>query len=136
MSETKASGTGARPLSPHLQVWRWHITMLGSILHRATGMALYVGALIAAGWAAALASGPNSYECYRGLLGSPLGKLVLIGLTFSAFYHLASGIRHLFWDSGVGFTPRVANATGAATIAFGFVATLAVWTFAFLTGAA
>jgi succinate dehydrogenase / fumarate reductase, cytochrome b subunit len=136
MSEAKAGGIGARPMSPHVQVWRWHITMLGSILHRATGVALYAGALIAAGWAVSLASGPQAYDAYRGLLGSPLGKLVLIGLTFSAFYHLANGVRHLVWDAGVGFTPRIANASGAATLAFGAVATLAVWAFAFLSGAA
>jgi len=135
MSEAKANGAGSRPLSPFM-IWRWHITMLGSILHRATGVALYGGALIAAGWAASLASGPQAYEAYRSLLGSPLGKLVLIALTFSAFYHLANGIRHLFWDARIGFTPRIANASGAATIAFGVVATLAVWIFAFMTGAA
>jgi succinate dehydrogenase / fumarate reductase cytochrome b subunit len=117
-------------------IWRWHLTMLGSILHRATGVALYGGALIAAGWAVSLASGPQAFEAYRGVLGSPLGKLVLIALTFSAFYHLANGVRHLVWDAGVGFTPRIANASGAATIAFGVVATAAIWTFALVTGAA
>lgn len=135
MSEAKASGADTRPLSPFL-IWRWHITMLGSILHRATGVALYGGALIAAGWAVALASGPQAFEAYRCVVGSPLGKLVLVGLTFSAFYHLANGVRHLVWDAGVGFTPRIANASGAATIAFGVVATAAIWTFALVTGAA
>jgi len=135
MSEAKASGADARPLSPFM-IWRWHLTMLGSILHRATGVALYGGALIAAGWAVSLASGPQAFEAYRGVLGSPLGKLVLIALTFSAFYHLANGVRHLVWDAGVGFTPRIANASGAATIAFGVVATAAIWTFALVTGAA
>jgi succinate dehydrogenase / fumarate reductase cytochrome b subunit len=110
--------------------------MLGSILHRATGVGLYAGALIAAGWAASLAAGPEAYQAYCGLLGSPLGKLVLIGLTLSAFFHMANGVRHLFWDSGFGFAPRTADATGAAVIAFAVVATAALWTYVFLTGAA
>jgi succinate dehydrogenase / fumarate reductase cytochrome b subunit len=137
MSETKA-GAGPlapRPLSPHMQVWRWHITMLGSILHRATGVALYVGAVIIAGWAAALAGGPESYGAYMGLLGCPLGKLVLVGLTLAVFYHLASGVRHLAWDIGLGFTPRTADMTSAAVIAFAVAATAAVWVIAALTGA-
>ncbi len=136
MSGARANGAGDRPLSPHLQVWRWHVTMLGSILHRASGMALYAGALIAAGWATSLASGPRAFDAYRGLLGSPLGKLVLIGLTFSAFFHLANGVRHLFWDGGVGFSPRIASASAAGAIAFGAAATAAVWAVALMSGAA
>ena len=135
MSEAKANGSGARPLSPFM-IWRWHLTMLVSIMHRATGVALYGGALIAAGWVACLAAGPGPFDVYRGLLGSPLGILVLIGLTFSAFFHLANGVRHLFWDGGVGFNPRVANASAMGVLAFGVVATAAVWTIAFLSGAA
>ena len=68
-----------RPMSPHLQVWRWHITMATSILHRATGVGLYVGILIATGWAMSLAAGPTAFDAYMALLGSPLGKLVLFG---------------------------------------------------------
>jgi succinate dehydrogenase / fumarate reductase cytochrome b subunit len=136
MSEAKANGAGARPLSPHVQVWRWHLTALASIMHRGTGIVLYVGALIAAGWAVCLAAGPQTFEAYRHLLGSPLGVPVMVGLTFSAFYHLANGVRHLFWDSGVGFDPRLATATAAGAIAFAIVATAAVWAVACLTGGA
>jgi succinate dehydrogenase / fumarate reductase cytochrome b subunit len=128
-------GSAARPLSPHLQVWRWHVTMLCSILHRATGIALYVGALILAGWAMSLAAGPDAYAHYRALLGSPLGRLVLFGLTVSIFYHLASGIRHLVMDAGHGFHPRVADLTGVAAMAFGVVASAAVWAIAGMMGA-
>ncbi|MFY8141573.1 MAG: succinate dehydrogenase, cytochrome b556 subunit, partial [Caulobacter sp.] len=79
---TEASpGVRERPLSPHLQVWRWHVTMAGSILHRGSLIALYVGALILVGWLLSLASGPDAWATYMGLLGSPLGKLVLLGLT-------------------------------------------------------
>ena len=140
MSEAKAAAgarkPAARPMSPHLQVWRWHITMLTSILHRATGVALYVGVLIIAGWALALASGPLAYDRYRLCLGSPLGKLVLFGLTFAVFYHLANGVRHLAWDVGKGFEPKTADMTGAAAIAFAVAATVAVWAVALMTGAA
>jgi succinate dehydrogenase / fumarate reductase cytochrome b subunit len=137
MSKSKA-GAGAvalrpRPLSPYMN-WRWHLTMFGSILHRATGFALYVGAVLLAGWAAALAAGQETYGKYMGLLGSIPGKLVLIGFTFAAFYHLANGVRHLAWDSGLGFSPRTATTTGAAVIAFAFAATLIVWILAFMTG--
>ena len=128
-------GQAARPLSPHVQVWRWHITMACSILHRATGIALYVGALILAGWAMSLASGPQAYDAYKALLGSLLGKLVLFGLTVSIFYHLASGVRHLIWDTGHGFKPQFAEMMSAAAIAFGLVASLAVWAIAGLMGA-
>lgn len=137
MTEVKAGTpvTRERPRAPHVQVWRWHITMATSILHRATGVALYVGALILAGWAAALAAGPGPYSTYKHLLGSPLGKLVLFGLTFSIFYHMANGVRHLVWDAGEGFAPKTADMSAAAVIAFGAAATVAVWAIAAFTGA-
>jgi succinate dehydrogenase / fumarate reductase cytochrome b subunit len=125
----------ARPLSPHLSVWRWHITMATSILHRATGVALYVGALIAAGWAIALARGPETYADYKGLLGSPLGKLVMFGLTVSFFYHLANGVRHLIWDTGAGLQIKSANFSAVVAFAFTAAASIAVWVIAAMTGA-
>ncbi|WP_395673092.1 succinate dehydrogenase, cytochrome b556 subunit [Phenylobacterium sp.] len=124
-----------RPMSPHLSVWRWHITMLTSILHRATGVALYVGALIGAAWAVSLASGPEAYSTFQGLLGSPLGLVVMFGLTWSVFYHLANGIRHVVWDLGHGLDVKSANASAVLVIAFACAATLAVWAIAFMTGA-
>ena len=116
-----------RPLSPHMSIWRWHITMASSILHRATGVALYAGALILAGWALALASGPVGYDRYVELLASPLGRLVLFGLTVSIFYHLANGVRHLFWDAGEGFEPKTASMTAAAAMTFSVVISVFVW---------
>ena len=123
------------PTSPHLSVWRWHITMATSIFHRATGVALYVGALIAAGWAIALAQGPETYTRFKALLGSLPGKVVMFGLTVSIFYHLAAGLRHLVWDSGAGFEPRFANMTAVGAFAFAFVAAIVVWAIAIQTGA-
>lgn len=134
MSDAKAQPRGPqdRPMSPHLQVWRWHVTMATSILHRATGMALYVGALVVAGWFIALAAGPEAFDGYRALLGSPIGYLVLFGLSFSLLYHLANGIRHLVWDTGRGLEPKTADMTGWAAIVFAIVATVLIWVIAFL----
>jgi succinate dehydrogenase / fumarate reductase cytochrome b subunit len=123
-----------RPLSPYM-LWRWHLTMFTSIAHRATGAALYGGALILAGWAMALAAGPDAYATYQGLLGSPLGKLVMFGLTVSVFYHLANGIRHLVWDAGRGLDIKTANMTAVVAIAFAVAASLAVWLIALMAGA-
>ncbi len=134
MSQVRADAKGAdsgggreRPLSPHLQVWRWHITMAASIATRVSGIALYVGLLIVVGLALALALGPDAYSTYAGLLGSPLGLLVLFGLTVAIFYHLAAGIRHLVWDSGKGFLPKTANASAWFAFGFGLVASLLLW---------
>ena len=133
-SASAARTPDERPLSPHVQVWRWHITMAGSIMHRISGMALYVGAFIIAGWAVALAYGRDAYEDYVGLLGSPLGLLVLLGLTAAAWYHLANGIRHLVWDTGRGLNPKLADMTGLAVIAFTVAATAATWFAAYSAG--
>ncbi|PVM84364.1 succinate dehydrogenase, cytochrome b556 subunit [Caulobacter endophyticus] len=134
MTET-SRGLPERPLSPHLQVWRWHITMACSILHRASLFALYVGVLLLAGWALALASGPEHYACYTGVLGSLLGKLVLFGITVAVFYNVAYIVRQSFWDLGKGFNPKTADATGLAVIAFAIVAAVVTWIIAFATGA-
>jgi succinate dehydrogenase / fumarate reductase cytochrome b subunit len=127
---TATPGVRARPLSPHVQVWRWHVTMAASILTRATGAALYGGAILLMGWALALASGPAAYEGYTGLLGSIPGKIVLFAITLSAFYHLFAGLRHLAWDGGQGFTPVVANRSAWAAILGAAVASVAVWVIA------
>lgn len=122
-------------MSPHLQVWRWHVTMACSILHRGSIFALYLGAILLAGWAVALASGPDHYACYTEVLGSPLGKLVLFGITVMLFFNLAYNVRQAFWDMGYGFLPKTADMTGVIAIAFGVVAAIVVWVIAGLTGA-
>jgi succinate dehydrogenase / fumarate reductase cytochrome b subunit len=127
-----SGGGRAKPLSPHLQIWRWHVTMAASIATRASGVALYVGVLIVAGLATALAAGPDAYAVCVGLLDSPLGLIVLFGLTVSIFYHLAAGLRHLVFDSGKGFLPATANATAWAAFAFAAVASVLVWAGYFL----
>ncbi len=101
-----------RPLSPHLQVYRWRITMALSIFHRATGLAMSFGLLLLALWLMTAATGPESYTRLRELLVSPLGWIVLGGLTFSFFLHLCNGVRHLFWDAGLGFEKSQYTASG------------------------
>ncbi|HLZ84179.1 MAG TPA: succinate dehydrogenase, cytochrome b556 subunit [Caulobacteraceae bacterium] len=127
-------GARPRPLSPHVMHWRWHITMAASILTRVTGVGSYIGLLLVAGWALALASGEEAYETFTGLLGSIPGQVVLFGFTVSVFYHLAAGVRHLAWDLGMGYEKSAANASAWAAILFAIVASLAVWAL-FLLGA-
>jgi succinate dehydrogenase / fumarate reductase cytochrome b subunit len=110
--------------------------MAASILTRATGVALYGGLLIVALGAVALASGPDAYASFVGLLGSWFGRLALFTITVSIFYHLGAGIRHLVWDFGKGFEPKTANLTAVACMAFGLAAAIAVWLLAVMTGGA
>ena len=133
-STSPARTPANRPLSPHVQVWRWHITMWGSILHRMSGVALYFGAFIAAAWVLALASGPEWYGRVMSWLAHPLGRLVLLGLTVAYFYHLGNGVRHLTWDAGKGINPRLADMTGLAAMLFAVAATAVVWFVAYRVG--
>ena len=126
----------ARPLSPHLQVWRWHVTMAASIATRVAGIALFVGALIGTYVLVSLAIGPDAYATATAVTGSILGKLVLFGITAALFYYMASGVRHFVWDSGAGFQPGVASRSAWFCFIFGAVGAVVVWTVAFLTGAA
>lgn len=128
-------GPADRPMSPHLQVWRWHVTMLTSILHRVTGVGLYLGGLIVAAWAISLAAGPEVYDLFKAVMGSFLGKFVLFGMTLSLFYHLGNGIRHLIWDAGHGLDIKSATASAYAVFGFTVAATLAVWAIAAMIGA-
>jgi succinate dehydrogenase / fumarate reductase cytochrome b subunit len=126
---------GVRPLSPHVQVWRWHPTMVASILTRISAVALYLAAFVAAGWAWSLASGREAYARYMDLLGSPVGVLLLLGFTGAFFYHFAGGVRHLVFDAGKGLNPKLADMTAIAAIVFAVAATAVVFGVAYLTGA-
>lgn len=121
-------------MSPHLQVWRWHVTMLTSILHRVTGVGLYLGGLIVAWWAIALAGGPETYAAYLGIMGSWFGKLVLLGMSASVFFHLGNGVRHIIWDFGHGLSKEDASASSFAVLGFAIAATGAIWAIAFMMG--
>jgi succinate dehydrogenase / fumarate reductase cytochrome b subunit len=117
----------ARPLSPHLQVYKWQITMVLSICHRATGVALSVGTLLLVWWLVALAMGPQAFAAAQGFIGSWLGKLMLLGWTFSLFFHLANGIRHLFWDAGYGFEIKTTTVSGWVVVVASVALTVVAW---------
>jgi succinate dehydrogenase / fumarate reductase cytochrome b subunit len=133
-------GLRPRPVSPNIQldggIWRWHITMAASIFHRASGMALYLGALLVMAWALSLAAGPDAYGAFSALAGGIIGRIVLIGLTLAVFYHLGNGIRHLVWDAGYGFKPQTATNSAWLVILAAIVATAAFWGLIMFTGAA
>ena len=116
-----------RPLSPHLTIYRWQISSVLSILHRLTGFALTVGTLVLAWflWSAAYSQG--CYDCLVKFLTHPLGIFFLAGWSFAFYYHLANGIRHLFWDIGLGFTLPVMNRSGITVVIFSLAATAATW---------
>ncbi len=117
----------SRPLSPHLQVYRWQLTSVLSILHRATGIALAIGALYLATWVIYAAAPPGAYALFQGFNTSILGRILLGGWLFSLFYHLANGIRHLFWDAGYGFDLKDAYRSGWTVVIVSLLATAAAW---------
>lgn len=121
---------GDRPLSPHLDIYRWEISNSLSILHRMTGVMLSVGALLLVGWLVAVVSGEDIYSSLYARLSSFPGRLVLFGWTFCFFYHLGNGIRHLFWDVGYGFEKQRARITGWIVVTFSVLMTLAFWGYA------
>jgi succinate dehydrogenase / fumarate reductase cytochrome b subunit len=131
---SKSTATRQRPLSPHLTVYRWPITMTMSILHRITGGALYVGTLLVAWWLIAAATSESHFEFVNWLLTSWLGLLVLFGYTWAMFAHLLGGIRHLIWDTGAGLEKHTASQLGWATLFGSVLLTLAVWAAYFLVG--
>lgn len=116
-----------RPLSPHLQIYRWYLTMALSILHRASGLVLATGLLLLTWWLTALARGPEAFATVRAAIDNPLGGLVLFGFTLATFYHMANGVRHLLWDLGYGLEKDEAYRSGLVVLAFTGFATLLVW---------
>jgi len=117
----------SRPLSPHLQVYRPQITSVLSIGHRFTGLVLSVGTLLLVWWLVALARGPEAFASAQALVGSWFGRLLLLGWTFSLFYHLANGIRHLFWDAGYGFEIKTTTVSGWVMVAASVALTAIAW---------
>lgn len=126
--------TRQRPLSPHLQVYRWQIQMATSIVHRATGIILAVGALLIAAALLALASGPEAWDCVRGLAGSWFGLAVLFGWTWAFAYHLLNGIRHLVQDAGFGYSISAFVLNGWLSVIGSLLLTGAIWGFIFSRG--
>ena len=110
--------------------------MLLSILHRATGIALAVGALMMVCWLLAVASGPEAFAAVQAFLATWIGRLLLFGWTWSLLYHLANGVRHLFWDTGLGLELPAAQASGYAVAILSAVATVVVWVAAYIAAGA
>ena len=117
-----------RPLSPHLQVWRFHATMAASITHRITGVGLYGGTLLIAAWLIALASGPKTYAMVEDIAFSIPGQILLFLWAVAVLYHFANGIRHLLWDGpGLGFSPKVASQVSLFNYGFAVVGAVALF---------
>ena len=119
--------TRSRPLSPHLQVYQPQWTSVLSIMHRLTGVALTIGTLLLVYWVVAAAAGEQTYETARDLIGSFFGRVCLFGWSVALFYHLCNGIRHLFWDAGLGFELSTAYRSGMAVLAGTVALTLVSW---------
>ena len=118
----------SRPLSPHLQIYRWTITMAMSIFHRATGIANYAGMVLLVAWLGAAASGQEALNVVNGIYGSWFGQLVLFGFTWSLIHHMLGGIRHFIWDFIIGMEPGQREALAWANLIASIVLTLVVWT--------
>ena len=127
-----ANVTQNRPLSPHLQVYKLIPTMLMSIVHRITGGALYFGTLLVAWWLIAAATGQAYYEWVNWILGSIVGKLVLLGYTWTLLHHMVGGFRHFVWDLGYGFDKEVSTRMAQASIIISLCLTVLVWVIGFL----
>jgi succinate dehydrogenase / fumarate reductase, cytochrome b subunit len=119
--------TDNRPLSPHLQVYRPQLTSVMSISHRISGILLSLGMVVVVLWVLALASGPEAFERINSLLATPFGLIAMLVWTFSLFYHLLNGIRHLLWDAGWLLDLRGAYASGWIVLVASVVMTAVVW---------
>ncbi len=122
-----------RPVSPHIGIYRWPITMVASILNRATGIALSVGSLLLVWWLVAAASGPQAFAQVQGFVASPLGLLMLLGWTASLFYHFFGGIRHLVWDAGRGLEKTDLNWVTWVILGLTLASTVLVWVAGYLS---
>jgi succinate dehydrogenase / fumarate reductase, cytochrome b subunit len=125
------SGSKERPLSPHLQIYKWPITMGTSIIHRVTGVGLTLGTVLLGWWLIAAALGPEAYDQFQALAGHWFGRFVLFGFTLSLVYHALNGVRHLFWDMGYGFKVTTANMTGLLAYGMTIVLTFVIWAAAY-----
>ena len=120
------------PLSPHLTIYRWPITMAASIVHRATGLLLAAGTVLLAWWLIAAANGPDAYNAFVGFAEGGFGRLVLFGVVWSLAFHLLNGIRHLAWDLGYGYALSTARISAALVFGLSLLIALGVFTLAYI----
>ena len=135
MAEAKnrtVSPEAGRPLSPHLQIYRPMLTMMMSIMHRITGMALYAGTLLLAWWLIAASTDARAFDTANSVLTSILGQIVLLGFTWALFHHLFGGIRHFIWDTGRGMDHPEREYLAQATLIGGLALTVVVWVVAYM----
>lgn len=116
-----------RPLSPHLSIYRWPITMTVSILHRVTGVLMSSGLIVFAWWLTSIALGTARFASFMAVMSSLPGRLFLVTVSFAFFLHLANGVRHLVWDFGHGFEKRQADASAWFVLVLAAVLTTAFW---------
>ena len=117
------------PLSPHLQIYRWHISSLLSITHRISGVINLIALILIFFWILVLSLGESNYELFLLIINSFFGKFILIGFTWSMCFHLLSGIRHLVWDLGYGYEIKTANISGIIVIISSLAVTIIFWLF-------
>lgn len=132
-ANAKQGSQAARPLSPHLSIYRMPISMVMSIVHRMTGAALYVGTLLAVWVLVAAASGPDYFAYVTGLLGTWPGLIVLFGYTWALLHHLVGGIRHFIWDTGHGYELATVDLLSWGTIAVSAALTILIWGYVLLS---
>ncbi len=126
--------TDNRPLSPHLGIYRHQLTSVLSILHRITGIALSLSAMVMIYWLAALATGMEPFARFQHVLGSLPGQFFLLGAMFSFFFHLCNGVRHLFWDMGKGLEIERTYLTGWIAVFVSLLITAAFFLYALSGG--
>jgi succinate dehydrogenase / fumarate reductase cytochrome b subunit len=122
-----AKAPAQRPLSPHLQIYRPMLSMMMSIAHRITGMALYFGTLLLAWWLLAAATGQNAYDAFQAFATSWIGRLILFGYTWALIHHALGGIRHFIWDLGYGFGPEEREWLVRANLIGSIALTVLLW---------
>jgi succinate dehydrogenase / fumarate reductase cytochrome b subunit len=132
MVEAKTSRLKDRPLSPHLQIYKPMLTMMMSIVHRITGIALYAGMLLLVWWLIAAAAGPNPYATVQWFMETVFGRLILFGYTWALIHHMLGGVRHLIWDLGYGFGPVEREWLTVATLVGSVGFTIVLWFVAYL----
>jgi len=136
MAELEASTTTgarrARPISPHLQIYRPMLSMMMSIVHRITGAALYFGMALVAWWLLAAAGGPNAYATFEWAVGNIVGQIILFGFTWALLHHMLGGIRHLIWDLIYGFEPAEREMLVLASLIGSIALTIIVWVIGYL----
>ena len=115
------------PTSPHIQIYRWHISSLLSITHRIVGVINLLSLILIFLWILTFNLGESNYELFLLAINSFFGKFILIGFTWSMCFYIFSGIRHLFWDMGYGFELKTAKISGITVILFSLIATIIFW---------